>query len=846
MTRADWMMRNRRILILSCCAAAIAAAAPTGAQAQVTPPPAPAVAEPHEDAAPPEPTAEIVVTGTRRSGVTVVDSVRPVDVVNSELLEKSGASNLNDALRSAVPSLNVQKFSAQDGSAFIRPFSLRGLPPDQTLVLVNGKRRHRSALVQISNQPLAAGAQGPDLSSIPSIAIDRIEVLRDGAAAQYGSDAIAGVVNFRLKRAADGLTVIGRYGQFYKGDGQDYTLQANLGLPLTDNGFFNVSAEYVRSKPTSRGAQRPDAAALAAAGVAGVPNPAQNWGNINSEAARVFFNGELGLGETAQLYAFGNYGWSYSDFEFFYRNPNARADIFTSVPLTATPGGARFTFRTDYPGGFTPLFGSRIEDASVSGGIKGELGGLSYDLGAGIARNEVAYRLSNTVNASLGPNSPRSFRPGAVTQRETRLNADFVYPLETGAFATPLNIAFGAEWRRERFGIVAGDPLSYAVGPFARVFDPDAGRFIGLAPGSSGFPGYDPSTAGGFARSNWATYLDLETDVTRGFTLGAAARYERFSDFGGTFNWKVSSRLEVTDWFALRAGYNTGFRAPTPGQSNISDVATSIDVTTGGLLLVATRRPSDPIAQFYGARPLDRETSKNISAGAVFDLPGGYVFTLDYFNIKVQDRIALTSRIAITPADRLALIARGTDPGDLQSVRYFGNFFDTRTEGFDAIFSKAWRLGEGTRFNLSAALNYTTNRVTDVRDPRAIDRERRIEIGTFNPKWRGSLTGTVESGRFNGLLRASYFGKWTDAVPNAVPTATSFDQTFGAKVLIDAEIGYDLSRNFRLAVGADNLFDVYPDRDRRPGQTANGIVYGQFSPFGFSGGFWYVRGTAKF
>jgi iron complex outermembrane receptor protein len=842
MIRKNIKASDTRLWLVSHTAVVLALACPGISFAQTVQSPSD-----QEPAASPEDSAtEIIVTGTRRSGVTVVDSVRPVDVVSSETLEKSGSSNLNDALRASVPSLNVQKFSAQDGSAFIRPFSLRGLPPDQTLVLVNGKRRHRSALVQISNQPLAAGAQGPDLASIPSIAIGQIEVLRDGAAAQYGSDAIAGVINFRLKNATDGLTVIGRYGQFYEGDGEDYTVQANLGLPLTADGFFNISGEYVRSLPTSRGAQRPDAAALIAAGVQGVPVPAQRWGNINSEAARMFLNAEIGLNDAARLYVFGNYGWSYSDYEFFYRNPSTRTDIFTSVPLTQTPGGARFTFRTEYPGGFTPIFGSSIEDVSLTGGIKGEISGLNYDFSAGAARNKVSYRLSNTVNASLGPDSPRSFRPGAVIQRETRMNADFVYPWETGAFATPLNIAFGAEWRRESFGIVAGEPSSYAVGRFARVFDPDAGRFIGLAPGSSGFPGYDPSTAGNFARSNWAGYLDLETDVTQGFTIGAAARYERFSDFGGTFNWKLSSRLEVTDWLALRAGYNTGFRAPTPGQSNISDVATSIDITTGGLLLVATRRPSDPIAQFYGAQPLDRETSKNISAGVVFDLPGGYVFTVDYFNIKVDDRIALTSRIPITAADRAALLARGVNPGDLQSVRYFGNFFDTRTEGLDAIFSKSWRFDTDAKFTLSAAVNYTTSTVTNVRDPRAVDRERRIEIGTFNPKWRGNVTGSFEAGGFNGLLRASYYGEWTDAVPNAVPTTTSFDQTFGAKILVDAEIGYDLTQNFRLAIGGDNLFDVYPDRDQRPGQNNNGIVYGQFSPFGFSGGFWYLRGTAKF
>lgn len=789
---------------------------------------------------------DIIVTGTRRGGVTVVESPRPIDVVGSELLERAASSNLNDVLKSAVVSLNVQNFVAQDGSAFVRPFSLRGLPPDQTLVLVNSKRRHRSALVQITNQPLAAGAQGPDLASIPAIAIDQIEVLRDGAAAQYGSDAIAGVINFRLKRNAEGLTVIGRYGQFYEGDGEDYNVQANLGLPLTAEGFFNISGEYSRSMPTSRGGQRPDAQALINAGNTAVPVPAQRWGNVNIEAARMFFNAEVPATDTVTAYAFGNYSWSSGDTEFFYRNPNTRTDIFASVPLSNVAGGPRFSFREQFPGGFTPIFGTKIIDMSLTAGAKGDWGGLSYDFSGGLAQNEVSYRLSNTVNASLGPNSPTRFRPGEVQQRETRFNADFVYPWETGLFASPLNVAFGGERRRETFEIKPGDPASFQVGRFARVLDPDTGRFIGLAPASSGFPGYDPASAGTFSRSNWAAYLDLETDIVDGLTFGAAARYEKFSDFGSTFNWKLSGRYELTDWLALRGSVNTGFRAPTPGQSNISDVATNIDITTGGLLLTATRPPSDPISQFYGAKPLDREKSENYAAGVVFDLPGGYVFTLDYFNIKVQDRIALTSRIPITAADRAALAALGLSAGDLQTVRFFGNFFDSRTEGFDAVFSKSFTLGPDTRFTLSAAANYTKNELRNVRDARAVDRERSIEIGSFNPKWRGNVTGSFEAGPVSGLLRVSYFGKWTDAVPNAVPTALSFDQTFGAKWLVDAEIGYDINEKFRLAVGADNLFDVYPDKDRRIGQQNNGIIYPQFSPFGFSGGFWYVRGTARF
>lgn len=305
----------------------------------------------------------IIVTGTRREGVTYLESARPVDIISADVIAKQGASNLNDVLRTAVPSLNVQQFVGQDGSAFVRPFSLRGLPPDQTLVLVNNKRRHRSALVQITNQPLAAGAQGPDLSSIPTIAIKSIEVLRDGAAAQYGSDAIAGVINFRLKDGSDGLTMSARYGQFYEGDGEDLTLAANAGFKLAE-GFINLSGEYVRAKPTSRGAQRPDAQALINAGNSAVKVPAQRWGNVNTEAARLLLNAEMPASDTATVYLFGNYAWSTGDTEFFYRNPNTRTDIFRSVPLNNQPGGPRFNFNSIFPGGFAPIFGTDIEDLS--------------------------------------------------------------------------------------------------------------------------------------------------------------------------------------------------------------------------------------------------------------------------------------------------------------------------------------------------------------------------------------------------------------------------------------------------------------------------------------------------
>jgi iron complex outermembrane recepter protein len=787
---------------------------------------------------------EIVVTGTRRADVKATDSLQPVDVISGNTLRARGASNLNDLLRSGVPSFNAQQFVQQDGSAFVRPFSLRGLAPDQSLVLVNGKRRHRAALVQITNQPLASGAQGPDLATIPSIAVERLELLRDGAAAQYGSDAIAGVLNINLKRAAEGLTFATRFGQYYAGDGRDVDAQVNFGVPLA-GGFVNVSGQYANSDPTRRERQRPDAQALIDAGNTAVPSPAQRWGNIDSQAQRVFVNAELPAGDRLTTYLFANWSKSEGETAFGYRSPNARPDIFASVPLTREPGGGRFSFRAMFPGGFTPMFGTRLEDGSITAGARGGLdSGLTWDLSGAVARNEIEYRIRNTVNPSLGPDSPTAFNPGTIQQREEHFNADFAWPIELAALASPLNVAFGAEHRRETFEIRAGDPASYQVGPFARVVDPDTGGFTGLAVASSGFPGYTPQSAGTFSGSSNAAYLDIESDVSDRLALGLAGRYEDYSEFGDQVTGKISARYALNESVATRASASTGFRAPTPGQANISDLATNINIMTGDLLLTATRAPYDPVAGFYGAQPLRSESSRNLSLGFVVNVHGWRV-SLDAFRIDVDDRIALTSRIAVTAADRAAMAAAGIDPGDVQSVRYFGNFFDTRTRGADLVAAREWTL-DGATLAFDAAINYTENEVTRVRDARAVDRERRIEIGAFNPRWRGNLAGELSNGRWSALVRTQYYGEWTDAVPNATPTALAFDQTFGDEWLVDLRASYALSASLELNVGADNVLDAYPDADRRQGQINNGIVYPQFSPFGFSGAFWYAGATLTF
>jgi iron complex outermembrane receptor protein len=614
---------------------------------------------------------EIVVTGTRRNDLKAADSAQPIDIITgAELLEK-GTADMNDLLRTEVPSLNVQRLVSNDGAVFTRPFSLRGLPPDQTLVLVNGKRRHRGATVQFTNVPYIRGSQGPDLSAIPSIAIGQLEVLRDGASALYGSDAIAGVLNFGLRRDREGGLLIARYGQFYKGDGEDFLVQGNVGLPFTDAGFVNISGEYVNASTTSR------------------------WGNPESEAARIFVNAGIELSDEMEFYTFGNYSWSRGTTAFFYRNPDA-SFISTSIPLTNTPGGQRFSFRQLFPGGFTPDFGATVTDAALAAGLKGEFSsGLTYDLSASYGQNHASYRIENTVNPSLGLASPTSFKPGQLEQRELAFNLDLTYPIAIGT-SDPLTLAGGLEYRRETYEITAGDIASWQVGPFASVIDPDTGNRVGLPVGSNGFPGFSPIQAGEFARSNWAAYTSLEGNLTDALQFGLAGRYENYSDFGSKFTWKINGRYDFSDVFAVRGSVNTGFRAPTPGQSNASQVQTNIDSITGAPLTAGIIAPNNPVAQFFGATPLRPENSFNVAGGIVVKPSNRITFTLDYFNIKVEDRIAVSGNFNLTPAQRAQLAALGIPGGDsFQQVSFFTNSFDSRTQGVDAVLTVGFDLGDG-------------------------------------------------------------------------------------------------------------------------------------------------------
>jgi iron complex outermembrane receptor protein len=786
---------------------------------------------------------DIIVTGTRRNDLTAANSPTPIDIISSQQLLSQGATDVNDILRQEVPALNVQRFTSNDGSVFTRPYSLRGLPPDQTLVLINGKRFHRGATVQLSNIPYIRGSQGPDLATIPSIAIGQLEVLRDGASANYGSDAIAGVLNFRLRTDRDGAIVIARYGQYYKGDGEDYLLQGNVGLPFTADGFVNISGEYSNSGITSRQNQRPDAQALIDQGVPGVPVPAQRTGNPKTEAARLFVNSGIDLSDTMSFYAFGNYSWSQGTTAFFYRNPVTNP-LFASVPLTQTPGGPRFTFRSLFPGGFSPDFHATIRDASLVGGLRGNpVGDLTYDLSSSYGRNDVTYRITNTVNPSLGPLSPTKFRAGELEQRELNFNLDLTYPLEVG-LAKPLNLAGGLEYRRETWEVTPGQLESYQVGPFASVLDPDTPNptdRVGLPAGSSGFPGLGPLQAGTFSRHNWAAYTALEGDLTTWLSGGIAGRYENFSDFGSTFTWKVNGRVEFSDAIAVRGSVNTGFRAPTPGQSNVSSTFANIDAITGQPFITGIVSPSNPVALLFGAKPLRPEKSFNIAAGIVLTPTRRLTFTLDYFNIKIDNRIGLSGGFTLTQAQKDQLIAAGIPGGgDFKTIQFFGNAFDSRTQGVDAVLSYHFPLLAGDA-TFGANVNYTKNKVVRAGPLIAGDRERLLELENFVPDWKGNLSFTYQGNHIGFTTTASYYGKWTDYGPNLAN-----DQTGGAEVLVDAELSYRFNPTFTLAVGGSNIFNNYPDREMRPSQLINGFKYLRFSPIGFNGGFWYVRGTAKF
>lgn len=811
----------------------------------------------------------VVVTGTRVAGRSPTESISPVDVFSPESFDRQASFDFTDQLSNVAPSFNSQRFPIADGTAFIRPANLRNLPPDQTLVLINGKRRHRSALVNLQVEPFGTvnqGSQAVDFGLIPSAAIQRVEVLRDGSSAQYGSDAIAGVINIILNDNAEGLTVDGQVGSTYEGDGDKVRGSLSLGLPLTEDGFFNATIEYFDSDFTSRGQPRVDAAVVGDfLGKDKVPfnGLGQRWGDPNARGARLFFNGEFAASEAVKVYGFGSYADEEFDSSFFFRTPvgvpgvGPRSTLFvdgnrdgladpvsqslidsivarglnpndfvTADPSSPSGFVALNPIFSKFPGGYTPTFGADIQDFEGVLGVKGELDwGLRWDLSGRFGENEVKYNLQDSINPSLGRLSPTDFKPGTLEQREQGINADFVYPLENDLFASPVNVAFGAEWRRETYEIGIGDPASFENGPTAALF----------GVGSDGFQGDSPESAGEFSRDSYAGYIDIETEVVESLTLGFAARLEDSSAFEANGDWKVSARFQPREWVALRGTVNTGFRAPTPGQINTLDVTTTAN-STGTLVPLGTFPVSSPAAIALGANGLDPEDSFSYSAGIVLTPFDDFSLTVDYYNIDVDDRIALQT-IAIAPGspEQQKLIDAGVPGAELLGlVSFFTNAFDTTVQGVDVVANYRAELGDYGYAILDARHSYNDQDV-DRFDPGTIDAERVFDLENQLPQHRSVFTVDYRSPwNLDVLLRANRYGGWEDF---------TFGEkgTFGSEWLVDLAVTYHFLDRFHLTAGAQNLFDNFPDKETNGVLRFLGATRPLSSPFGFNGGEWYVR-----
>jgi len=814
----------------------------------------------------------VSVLGSRGQPRSVASSAVPIDIITGEEFRDQGATDVLDQLRVLVPSFNVSTIPIDDAASLIRPANLRGLPPDNTLVLVNGKRFHRSAVITFLGHGLSDGAQGPDLSVFPSLALDQVEVLRDGAAAQYGSDAIAGVINFNLKRLDHGGTFEVFTGQNYAGDGLTTQYSAQVGLPLTSRGFATLTAEWREADDTSRSVQRADAAADAAAGYPDVNDPAQIWGSPKVKDDLKFI-ANLGLStDSVDVYLFGNYAKRRVDGGFYYRDPSARSGVYSNdggqtllvgdltgaggCPSIALRDGAGnllpystvsaavgampsncFSFLSMFPGGFTPRFGGDLEDSSVVAGVKGLWGdGWHWDVSATYGRNNIDFFIYNTVNASLGPDQPDGFRfnPGGNTQTETGFNFDVGKDVETSFLVQPLRLSAGAEWRKEEFEIIAGDAASTAIGPLTDQ---------GFALGSNGFNGFSPRTAGTFDRKNWAVYLDLEGQVTDKLLLAAAVRHEDYDDFGSTTKGKLTGRFDFTPSFAMRGAISTGFRAPTPGQANVSQISTVFSGT--GLVDIATLPPTNPIAELKGAKPLTPEESKNYSLGFVFDREN-WLVTLDAYRIKVEDRIALSTSFELTDAERAALVAAGNpEAASISSVTYFGNAFDTTTSGVDLVASyQVAQWGGDTTYSLAVNWNRTE---VDSYNADFVDEARVYKLENSLPKTKGFFSINHQRQVFHANLRLGYYGSWyEDHLDSGVISAADGGlPIYGdARLIVDAEVGWKFANGLYFNVGAQNLFDETPDKN--PWSDIAGAEYPVHSPYGFTGGFWYARVGWKF
>ncbi|KAB7772277.1 TonB-dependent receptor plug domain-containing protein [Xanthomonas maliensis] len=752
----------------------------------------------------------VIVTGTRVSDRTVAESQSPIDIISAESLAATGTPELATALARALPSLNFPRPALSDGTSAIRPAQLRGLSPDQVLVLVNGKRRHTSSLLNL-NGTIGRGAAAVDLNTIPVAAIARVEVLRDGASAQYGSDAIAGVVNIVLKGTEKGGSLQAGFGQYSAGDGNNYELSGDTGVAYGgDRGWLHVAAQLNQQDPTDR-----------ARGYAGAPSASQpavgqkafKIGDPQVDAQAASLNTEYQFSDTVTGYAFATASNRNIDAFAFFRAPGNTAQNIVSI----------------YPQGFLPEIQTYAKDRALVAGVRGATaGGWDWDASYNYGYNRIDFHTRNTLNVSLGPTSPTEFYDGALETTQNIVNLDVKKGFDWG-LAYPVTVAFGAEYRNEKWNQSPGEPGSYF----------QAGT---LAGGAQGFGGFAPSVAGRYSRDSYALYADIEADLTDKFSAGLAGRYEDYSDFGNQTSGKLSARYAFSDKVALRGTVASGFRAPSLAQQYFQSTSTTFLAGNPNPFEIRTFPANSTVARALGAEPLDAETSLSYSLGLVLQPTDALYLTVDAYQIDVDDRIVLSSNLTGAGV-RSLLEAQGIF--GINGGRYFTNAVDTRTRGVDVVGSYRWQLAASS-IDLTAGYNYSETEVRRVApNPAAlsanglslerIDRTERGRIEEGFPRDKFLLNGSWSNAQWTLALGATRYGKYSTR-----PSDARNDQTFGAKWVVDASASYKIDR-WTLTLGADNVLDEYPDENNFANSTSGQFPYSNLSPFGFNGAYVYGR-----
>ena len=800
-----------------------------------------------------------VVVGSRASHKAADEVAVPVDIIPAEVISQQGTSELSSILQNVSPSVNYPRQSVTDADDIVRPFTMRGLSPDHTLVLVNGIRRHRSALVHTFAFGEPAGATGVDLNAMPASAIGRMEVLRDGASAQYGSEAIAGVVNLVIKEGEFSPFMNADFGRYmlndFPDDGETFNVNGGWGVKL-GRGSLGLFAEYRNRQPTNRA--WPEAADQIVEGDAdevdangniikknndvGQPNHHLGDGLANDLLSFANLRLPINAAGTSELYGFGGYTHRIGTGNGFYRQ-----------------GLSDRNWPTIYPQGFLPEFKPTVVDWSAAGGVRGVAGGWNYDGSVSYGHNLFDYQLRNTLNASLGPcldvpcapgldgilgnaddpGIPNSthFFAGGLRAGELGLNVTLAKPIQIG-LPNALNVAVGAAFRDETFTLVPGETGSWIQGGHVNQYGDPA------PPGSQVFSGFLPTTAADESRTNTGAYVDLETDLTKQLLVNAAARFEDYSDFGSKVSTKLALRFQPATQLVLRGAFSTGFRAPSLAQSFYGSRITNfrLDPVTGkqAPFEVGIFPVQSDVAVTLGAKPLKAETSINYSAGFAWSPTDQFNLTVDGYLIDLNDRILLTSSIGGDSVEAI-LASKGLF---LTSAQYFTNIIDTRTKGVDLTAYYRTIIGSTSALTLSTGMNFTANHIADQRPlppelegtgAELVDKFAVIQIEKERPDWRGTLTADYSRGQNNALIRTSYYGKFHSA-PGLCDTC---DQEFGGKTLVDVEVGHRFS-GVRWSLGARNLFDAFPDKNT----LDNG--YGIFpwagaSPFGYNGRFVYTR-----